>query len=153
VNPTNETGQNLAALTLNGSILDLALRCQAAGSDYKIEQISPISLAYIGDAVYELYVRTRYLLPPKKISRYHQQVVAIVRAEYQAAYLRCLEPYLTDLEKNVVRRGRNAVTSIPRRLSPEIYQQATSLETLIGYLYLTDIERLQELLKLQPLQQ
>ncbi|MEC4983746.1 MAG: ribonuclease III domain-containing protein [Oscillatoria sp. PMC 1068.18] len=110
------------------------------------EQLAPGSLAYLGDAVYEIYIRTRYILPPKRISSYHRQVVAQVRAETQAAQLSFLEPYLTDLEREILRRGRNAATGRPKRLSGEIYQRATSLETLVGYLYLKDPQRLSELL-------
>jgi ribonuclease-3 family protein len=116
--------------------------------DYnRIGQLSPAFLAYIGDAVYELYVRTSYLLPPRKIADYHNQVVAQVRAETQAEALQKLMPHLTAVEQDMVRRGRNAATGCPRRLRPEIYQQATSLETLIGYLYLQDNQRLNELLE------
>lgn len=112
-----------------------------------LNQLSPSSLAYLGDAVYELYVRTQFLWPPKRVADYHHQVVSQVRAESQAASLHQLEPYLTDIERDMVRRGRNAASGCPRRLSPEIYQQATSLETLLGYLYLNNPTRLQELLK------
>lgn len=105
-----------------------------------------MALAYIGDAVYELYIRSLFLLPPKKIADYHHQVVTQVKAEAQAVHLQNLEAYLTDEEKEIVRRGRNAVKSKPRRLSASIYQQASSLETLIGYLYLSDRDRLQVLL-------
>ncbi|MBF2019996.1 MAG: Mini-ribonuclease 3 [Hydrococcus sp. C42_A2020_068] len=125
--------------------------CEIACTDvdraYLIGQLSPASLAYIGDAVYELYVRTRYLLPPKRLSDYHDRVVAQVRAESQAACLHVLESYLTDEEREILRRGRNAATGKPRRLSPELHQQATSLETLIGYLYLQNPQRLNELLE------
>ncbi len=100
----------------------------------------------MGDAVYELYIRTFYLLPPRRLCDYHHQVVAQVRAESQANTLRVLKPYLTDPELEILRRGRNAATGSPRRLEREIYQQATSLETLIGYLYLTDLQRLTQLL-------
>jgi ribonuclease-3 family protein len=118
----------------------------ATASLSSIQQMSPASLAYLGDAVYELYIRTWYLLPPKRLCDYHQQVVAQVRAESQANMLRSLKPYLTAPELEILRRGRNAATGTPRRLSPKIYQQATSLETLLGYLYLTDPERLTQLL-------
>ena len=111
-----------------------------------VESLSPVSLAYIGDAVYELYVRHHFLMPPKRIAAYHRQVVAQVRAESQAHYLKSLLPYLNEKEQEIVRRGRNAALSKPRRLSISIYQQASSLETLIGYLYLTDRARLQDLL-------
>lgn len=112
----------------------------------EIEQLSPVALAYIGDAVYELYVRTCYLMPPTRVADYHNRVVAQVRAETQAAYVEMLQPHFTASEKEILRRGRNAAGGKPRRLSGKIYQQATSLETLIGYLYLTDPQRLNELL-------
>ncbi|MBD0344792.1 MAG: Mini-ribonuclease 3 [Coleofasciculus sp. Co-bin14] len=117
-----------------------------AESNLQIQQVSPASLAYLGDAVYELYIRTRHLLPAKRISDYHHQVVSQVRAESQANHLRSLEPHLTAPELDILRRGRNAVTGSPRRLDPKIYQQATSLETLIGYLFLTNPQRLTQLL-------
>lgn len=115
-------------------------------SEAQIQQVSPAALAYLGDAVYELYIRQRYLLPPKRIQTYHHQVVAQVRAESQAGYLRSLIPHLTDAELEVVRRGRNAATGRPKRVDLETYQQATSLETVIGYLYLTNPQRLDQLL-------
>ncbi len=117
----------------------------------QVPQIPPAALAYLGDAVYELYVRTSFLLPPKRSHVYHQQVVAQVRAEAQSSHLKLLSPHLTDAELDVVRRGRNATNGCPRRLDPEVYQQATSFETLIGYLYITNSQRLSELLALLPL--
>ena len=112
----------------------------------QLNRLSPVALAYIGDAVYELFVRTELLLPPKRIADYHAQVVAQVRAEAQAAHLQGLEPCLTSAEKDILRRGRNSVANKPRRLSLKIYQQASSFETLIGYLYFKDPQRLQDLL-------
>ncbi|NES84741.1 MAG: Mini-ribonuclease 3 [Moorea sp. SIO2B7] len=129
----------------------LTVICTTADSRSQIEQLSPASFAYIGDAVYELYIRTHYLLPPRRICAYHDQVVAQVRAETQASHLRSLSPYLTDEEKEILRRGRNAANGGPRRLSPEVYQKATSLETLIGYLYLKNPQRLNQLLGLLEL--
>ncbi len=117
-----------------------------ANSLSRIQEVSPASLAYLGDAVYELYIRTCYLLPPRRVCDYHNQVVSQVRAESQAEILRSLEPYLSDPELELLRRGRNATTGTVRRLNPKIYQQATSLETLLGYLYLTDPQRLIQLL-------
>jgi ribonuclease III family protein len=112
----------------------------------QIDRLSPIALAYIGDAVFELYVRTRFLMPPKRMASYHSQVVTQVRAESQAVHLASLLPDLTEAEKEILRRGRNACDSKPRRLDRQTYQQATGLEALIGYLHLTNPERLQELL-------
>lgn len=116
-------------------------------NQHQLQQISPITLAYLGDAVYELYVRSYYLMPPKRSRQYHNLVVAQVRAETQALHLRSLTPRLNSTELEIVRRGRNAATKHPKRVEPEIYQQATSLETLIGYLYLSDRQRLHELLQ------
>lgn len=119
----------------------------------QLQQLSPSALAYLGDAVYELYVRNYYLQPPKRLQMYHRLVVAQVRAETQAIHLLELTPHLNNAELEIVRRGRNAATGRPRRVEPKIYQQATSLETLIGYLYLSNPQRLVELLqtlKLEP---
>ena len=116
-------------------------------SPSQIQQMSPLALAYIGDAIYELYVRMFYLLPIQQTKVYHCLVVAQVRAETQALHLRSLTPHLSAAELEIVRRGRNAASGRPKRVDPKIYQQATSLETLIGYLYLTDFDRLTELLQ------
>ena len=114
--------------------------------------MSPVALAYIGDSVYELYVRGHYLFPPKRIQDYHRQVVDVVRAEQQANYLEdYLLPRLTDEELDVVRRGRNASPRPSRKMSGKIYQQSTGFEALLGYLYLMDPERLWSLLELLPI--
>lgn len=112
----------------------------------QLQQLSPIALAYLGDAVYELFIRRCYLVPPKRPQAYHQQVVSQVRAERQAHHLQSLLPLLTPAELSILKRGRNAATGRPRRIDPETYQQATGLEALIGYLYLTDPSRLAYLL-------
>lgn len=116
-------------------------------SEQQVKQLSPTALAYLGDAVYELYIRGIYLLPPKRQHIYHQEVVTQVRAETQAQHLRSLQPYLNSVEQDVVRRGRNATSRRPKRVSAAIYQQATSLEALMGYLYLIDRDRLAYLLE------
>lgn len=115
-------------------------------SPTEISAIAPISLAYIGDAVFELYVRSHLLFPAKRIRDYHQQVVAQVKAEQQAQLIESLTPYLTDTEKDVLRRGRNATSGRHRRADPSNYQKATGFEALIGFLYLSDHSRLLELL-------
>jgi ribonuclease III family protein len=113
----------------------------------EVQRLSPAALAYVGDAVYELFVRTHFLLPPQRLITYHNWVVAQVRAEAQAVYLQQLLPQLLPEEKEIVRRGRNAAGKGPQRLDPAIYQQATGFEALLGYLYLTQPHRLRELLK------
>ncbi|MEG4032551.1 ribonuclease III domain-containing protein [Microcoleus sp. w1-18aA5] len=124
----------------------------ARATPAEIERISPAAWAYLGDAVYELYVRSSYLVPPRRLQAYHELVVGQVRAETQARHLRSISPYLNSTELAIVKRGRNAAAGRSKRADPEIYQQASSLETLIGYLYLTDPERLTELLALLDLE-
>jgi ribonuclease III family protein len=118
----------------------------------EVERLSPAAWAYLGDAVYELYVRTSYLYPPKRLHAYHELVVSQVRAETQAHHLRSLSPYLNSTELAIVKRGRNAAAGRSKRADPEIYQQASSLETLVGYLYITDPERLTQLMALLDLE-
>ena len=105
--------------------------------------ISPITLAFVGDGVYELMVR-EYLVTEanRPANMLHRSAVSMVRAEAQAAAFKKIEPLLTEEEVAVYKRGRNAHTS---RNSAD-YHQATGFEALIGYLYLEDqTDRLQEL--------
>ncbi len=117
----------------------------------QVRALSPAALAYLGDAVFELYVRSCYLIPPQRIHQFHQQVVAQVRAEQQSEHLEILKPYLTNDELDLLRRGRNAAAHRRSRASGQAYQQASALETLVGYLYLTDPDRLLMLLAYLPL--
>ncbi|HAA37551.1 MAG TPA: Mini-ribonuclease 3 [Firmicutes bacterium] len=114
------------------------------------ESYSPLLLAYIGDAVFELYVRqklaTRQVLPRQQL---HQQVTRIVRASGQAAALRQLEGHLSAEEAAVVRRGRNTKSHVPKNAEMSAYRHATGFEALLGWLYLSkQTERLYELLEL-----
>ncbi|MGB3202362.1 MAG: ribonuclease III domain-containing protein [Nodosilinea sp.] len=110
------------------------------------QALSPVALAYIGDAVYELFVRGAFLQPPRRIQAFHRLVVNQVRAEQQAHQVQQLMPLLTEAEQDLLRRGRNASSRGPRRVDSQIYQQATGFEALVGYLYLTNPPRLAELL-------
>lgn len=143
---TEESCFESAGRQLLGLSADFASVSLLPVDQAQLQQLSPAALAYLGDAVYELYIRTYYLLPPKRLQAYHQQVVAQVRAESQAHHLQLLQPHLTDAEQAIVRRGRNATSKRPRRVDLELYQQATALETLLGYLYLCDPQRLVTLL-------
>jgi ribonuclease-3 family protein len=136
------------------SLTDISLNRvhPARATPAEIERISPAAWAYLGDAVYELYIRSWYLMPPRRLQAYHELVVGQVRAETQARHLRSISPYLNSTELAIVKRGRNAAANRSKRADPEIYQQASSLETLIGYLYLTDPERLTEILALLELE-
>ncbi|MBE9079132.1 Mini-ribonuclease 3 [Romeria aff. gracilis LEGE 07310] len=111
-----------------------------------VSAVSPLALAYLGDAVYELYMRSQLLMPLKRIRDYHQQVVDQVKAEQQADYVDVLLPYLSPVEHDILRRGRNASTRRHSRVDSQTYQKATAFEALLGYLYLHDQPRLFELL-------
>jgi ribonuclease III family protein len=136
------------------SLTDISLNPvhPARATPVEIERMSPAAWAYLGDAVYELYIRSWYLMPPRRLQAYHELVVGQVRAETQARHLRSISPYLNSTELAIVKRGRNAAAGRSKRADPEIYQQASSLETLIGYLYLTAPERLTEILALLELE-
>jgi len=110
--------------------------------------MSGTELAYIGDVVYELFVRSRHVWPSKRTSDLQNTVVGLVRAEHQSYLLRQLKESfpLSEKEKKVMMRGRNAVTKSKNRRNPAAYQDSTSLEALIGYIYITDKNRCQELL-------
>ncbi|MGI6512992.1 MAG: Mini-ribonuclease 3 [Syntrophomonadales bacterium] len=120
-------------------------------SDKELAQISPLVMAYVGDAVYELAVRSRKIMDrTRKIRDIHQEVVGLVNAEKQAQFLRKIEDSLTEEEIAVVKRGRNAKThSVPRHAITADYRWSTGLEALFGYLYLKgDEERLREILEM-----
>eukprot|EP00536_Pseudo-nitzschia_multiseries_P000111 jgi/Psemu1/249212/estExt_Genewise1Plus.C_20270 len=117
-------------------------------SSCRVNQMSGTDLAYIGDAVFELFVRSRHVWPPKRTSDLQNTVVGLVRAEHQSFLLRQLKESfpLTDKESQVVMRGRNSVTKSKNRRNPAAYQDSTALEALVGYIYITDQNRCQELL-------
>ena len=106
--------------------------------DDEIRAISSIGLAHLGDAVYELLVRTYLCAHGKATGKgLHRATVELVRAPAQAEAAEKILPMLTEEEQAVFRRGRNAnVHSIPQHASRAQYQQATALEALLGWLYL-----------------
>jgi len=105
----------------------------------QIRGISSIGLAHMGDAVYELLVRTWLCAPGKATGKgLHRATVALVCAPKQAELAQRILPLLTEEEQAVFRRGRNAnVHSIPAHASRAQYQQATALEALLGWLHLS----------------
>lgn len=117
---------------------------------HEAAQIGALELAYIGDCVFELLVRTRLLQTTgKKVKELHGAVVTCVRAAGQAALAQRLSEQLTEEERAVFLRGRNHHhTRIPKGSSPAEYAQATALESLLGYLYLCgDTARIEELVE------
>ena len=115
-----------------------------------VNEISILSLAHVGDAVYELLVRG-YLARhgQSRVVDLHRATVAMVRASAQAKASAALLPMLTESERAVYRRGRNShVNSVPRGASKAEYHAATGLEAVFGYLYLAgQYGRIKELFK------
>lgn len=109
---------------------------------------SPLVLAYLGDAVYELLIRTRTVGEGnRQVNRIHHETVHYVKAETQAKLARHLEPLLTKEEQDVLRHGRNAHShTIAKHAAMIDYRMATGFEALLGYLWLAGRrERIQEL--------
>jgi len=112
--------------------------------------VSPLTWAYIGDAVYELYIREHLIRTTNlKPHRLHIETIKYVKASAQAKILQELQVVLTEEEKEIVKRGRNTEThSAPKNADMKDYMYATAFEALIGYLYVTEQKnRLEEILK------
>ena len=116
-----------------------------------LDNISGLGLAYVGDGVYELMVRTLLVKSGKcTAAALHKASMDFVRAPKQAELMERLIPILTEEETAVYKRGRNSkVNSIPKTATPAEYHSATGMEALWGWLYLTgQNERLEELFKI-----
>lgn len=119
--------------------------------EQELNSYSPLVLAYLGDSVYELVVRTVLVeqsnCPVRKL---HKKATAYVKAQSQAELITAVLEDLTEEEKDVYRRGRNAKPhTVPRNASPGDYRKATGMEAVIGYLYLKkDMDRALELIQL-----
>ncbi len=114
-----------------------------------VKEIDLRSLAHLGDAVFELHERERELLQQATVKSLHNKVVGRVNSKEQARLLVKLKPLLTEAEQDIVRRARNLkVSGFRRNVEQSVMRQATAFEALIGFLYLTDEARLQDLLAL-----
>lgn len=113
-------------------------------------QYSPLAVAYIGDTVFDLFVRTKIIEQGnRRVNDMHKMSVRLVNAASQAAMARMLEQELTQEEKEILKWGRNAkFNTKPSHASVGDYHLATGFETLIGWLYIRkDEARLRELLE------
>ena len=113
------------------------------------EQLPPLVLAYIGDCYFSLYVRTKLLsYEQNKVRILHTYGAQMVSAVMQAKALHALEPLLTEAERELVRRGRNAKSAVPKSASVSEYRYSTGFEALLGYLFLQEEEeRLAEIVQ------
>ena len=124
---------------------------QAAFSLPDSRELNPLQLAYVGDTLHDLYVRSMLVAKKMSVGAMHRQAVKMVSAAAQAAMLTAIEDELTEQEADMTRRGRNAQAkhAAPKHADPADYAHATGLETLWGYLYVTgQTQRLDELITL-----
>lgn len=115
------------------------------------KEVSPLSLAYIGDAVYELYVRNYVMKDANMpVAKLHKKSTALVKAKAQSDIIYAIMDKLTDEEVAVYKRGRNAHSYTSAKNADIVdYRRATGFEALIGYIYLIkDEKRLNELLEM-----
>lgn len=120
-------------------------------TEEEVNLLSPLTWAYVGDCVYELYIRTKLVNETKmKPHQLHIEAIKYVKAKNQAELLQRIEDNLTDTEKDIVRRTRNTQNHhLPKNSNVQEYMYATAFEGLIGYLYLTkQNERIKYLLNL-----
>ena len=116
-----------------------------------INQMSPLTWAYVGDCVFELYIRTKLVdttnLKPHNL---HIKAIKYVKAKAQAEMLNNIYEDLTEEEKDIVRRGRNAENHhLPKNANIQEYMYSTAFEALIGYLYLCKkIRRVKEIIEI-----
>ncbi len=118
--------------------------------DRDLRSYSPLTLAYIGDGIYELIIRTILVKRGNRpVNQLHKQASSLVKAAAQSAMMETLEPLLTEEEKSVYKRGRNAHSpTMAKHATMADYRRATGFEALLGYLYLKeDFARLVELVR------
>lgn len=116
-----------------------------------VRSYSPLVLAYIGDCVYDLIIKSMVISNGnKQVHKLHEETSQYVQASAQSKMMRAMQPCLTEEEHAVYRRGRNAKSVSPaKNQSITDYRRATGFEALLGFLYLRkEYERLMELVKI-----
>ena len=119
--------------------------------EQEINQQSPLTWAYVGDCVFELYIRTKLInetnLKPHEL---HIKAINYVKAKAQAEMLKEIQDKLTEEELDIVRRGRNAENHhLPKNANIQEYMYSTAFEALIGYLFLCKKEeRVKEIIEM-----
>lgn len=116
-----------------------------------LNQLSPLALAFMGDAIHTVYVRKCVLMGQKnKLNNYHETAKKFCNARHQKEVLEKLLPILSEEEQDVVRRARNCHSKhSAKNFDEETYKKATAFEALIGFLYLSqNTQRLDEILKI-----
>ncbi len=120
------------------------------GLGTNVREYSPLALAFVGDAVYELFIRAKILSQANASAHtLHKKAIAYVKAEAQAVAAKQLAECLTEDELAIFKRGRNAKSAtVPKHANVTDYRYATALEALFGYLYLRgETQRLNQLMQ------
>lgn len=145
----NEAGKNTVGEIQENSLLGQIKECfDCVEND--VRAYSPLTLAYIGDGIFDLVIRTVVVERSNRPANdLHKSTIKYVKAEAQSKMILALTPELTPEEEDVYRRGRNAKSyTSAKNASLGDYRKATGLEALMGYLYLTNqTERMLELIK------
>ncbi|MCM1257739.1 MAG: ribonuclease III [Roseburia sp.] len=131
--------------------IDAYIREQFDIGEVDIRTYSPLTFAYIGDGIYDLIIRSIVVgRGNTRVNEFHHRTSHIVKAHTQAEMIEKLMPHLSETEKDIYRRGRNAKSfTMAKNATVSDYRKATGFEALMGYLYLTDeFERIVELVKL-----
>ena len=131
--------------------IDAYIREQFELADVDIRTYSPLTLAYIGDCIFDLIIRSVVVGKGNtRPNQLHQRTSSIVKAHTQALIIEYLEPQLTQEEADIYRRGRNAHSpTMAKHATMADYRRATGFEALMGYLYLKeDYTRMIELIRM-----
>ena len=113
-----------------------------------MQELNIKNYAHIGDAVYEVFIRERTILLTSNLKKLHQYTVHFVNASFQTELLEKITSSLTEQELELSRRARNIPTSSSRRIDRALHSSATSLEVVLGYNYVHNKERYNELCSL-----
>ena len=119
--------------------------------EVNVENYSPLTLAYIGDSVYDLIIKTLVISEGnKQVKKLHQETSSMVQASAQSEMMRAMQEHLTEEEHAIYKRGRNAKSVSPaKNQSLTDYRRATGFEALMGWLYMKDEwERMLDLIRI-----
>ena len=108
--------------------------------NYDIKQF-----AYIGDSVWDLFIRNKVIKKTKVLNSMHKLSTKYVCANFQAELLLKISDFFNNEENEIIKRGRNIKISINKRNNPQIHSHATAFEAIVGYFYLNNKIRLEEL--------
>ncbi len=149
--PEAEASERVESTVAAGSYFESVSQIHTALAGGMQTVTNPLILAYIGDAVYEVYIRTMLVKSLNvSVHKLHLSSTGFVKAKAQSDIVHRIADSLTQEERDVIRRGRNAKSgTIPKNADVAEYKYATGLESLIGYIYLKgDIPRLMQVLEM-----